>query len=153
MDLSQDELNKMLPLFYIKFCVDYYFIFKWYFACFNFKFVSLFWKTNIEQKAILVWVLWLHYSLLRNHYGLMAVEFADKDTKEPFPNSWQVGEAVTKVAYDLGLIVYPKKSLNGIAGDHILVTPPLIITFEESDKLLNLLTQTFESYNKIIKSR
>ena len=84
---------------------------------------------------------------------LMAVEFADKDTKQPFPNSWQVGEAVTKVAFDLGLIVYPKKSLNGIAGDHVLVTPPLIITREESDKLLNLLTQTFESYNKIIKSR
>ena len=84
---------------------------------------------------------------------LMAVEFADKNTKQPFPNSWQVGEAVTKVAFDLGLIVYPKKSLNGITGDHVLVTPPLIITREESDKLLNLLTQTFESYNKIIKSR
>jgi adenosylmethionine-8-amino-7-oxononanoate aminotransferase len=84
---------------------------------------------------------------------LMAVEFADKDTKQPFPNSWQVGEAVTKVAFDLGLIVYPKKSLNGITGDHVLVTPPLIITREESDKLLNLVTQTFESYNKIFKSR
>ncbi len=83
---------------------------------------------------------------------LMAVEFADKETKEPFPNSWQVGEAVTQTAYDLGLIIYPRKSLNGIAGDHTLVTPPLIITRAESDELLNLLSQTFESYNKVIKT-
>lgn len=82
---------------------------------------------------------------------LMAVEYADKKTKEPFPNEWNVGEVISQVAYDLGLIIYPKKSHDSTTGDHTLVTPPLIITREESDKLLDLLSQTFESYHKVIK--
>ena len=84
---------------------------------------------------------------------LMAIEYANKKTKKPFPDEWQIGEAVAQVAYELGLIIYPKNSHDSSTGDHTLVTPPLIITREESDKLLDLLTQTFESYDKVIKNK
>jgi adenosylmethionine-8-amino-7-oxononanoate aminotransferase len=84
---------------------------------------------------------------------LMAIEYANKKTKDPFPDEWQVGEAITQAAYDLGLIIYPKKSHDGTTGDHTLITPPLIITREESDKLLDLLDQTFEFYDKVIKNK
>lgn len=83
---------------------------------------------------------------------LMAVEYADKASKNPFPNDWKVSETMTDLAYDLGLIIYPRKSLNGIAGDHTLITPPLIITRSEADKLLDLLQQTFIEFDKIFKS-
>ena len=74
---------------------------------------------------------------------LWAVEFvADRKTKEPYPSEWTVGSLLTAKAFDEGLIVYPRRSINGTRGDHILVAPPLIINEEQVGELLDKLDRS-----------
>jgi adenosylmethionine-8-amino-7-oxononanoate aminotransferase len=64
---------------------------------------------------------------------LWGVEFVqDKKTKQPFPPernlAGQIGEACRK----RGLLVYPMQGcVDGVAGDHILIAPPAVITAEQ----------------------
>jgi adenosylmethionine-8-amino-7-oxononanoate aminotransferase len=84
---------------------------------------------------------------------LMGVEFADKQTKAPLPNEWDVSVTMTSIAFDNGLLVYPRKSLNGVKGDHVLIAPPLIITRAQCDELIVLLTKTFEQFKVIYQQK
>lgn len=84
---------------------------------------------------------------------LMGVEFADKQTKDPLPNEWDVSVTMTSIAFDNGLLVYPRKSLNGVKGDHVLIAPPLIITRAQCDELIVLLTKTFEQFKVIYQQK
>ena len=64
---------------------------------------------------------------------LWAVEFvADKKTKSPFPPDQQFAQRVGAAAMRRGLMVYPMQGcVDGIAGDHLMLAPPAIITKEE----------------------
>ena len=64
---------------------------------------------------------------------LWAVEFvADKSTKRPFPPSQGFSTRVGAAALKRGLLVYPMQgSVDGTAGDHILLAPPAVITKEQ----------------------
>jgi adenosylmethionine-8-amino-7-oxononanoate aminotransferase len=64
---------------------------------------------------------------------LWAVEFvADKRSKQPFPPERGFASRVGQAALDRGLLVYPMQgSVDGIAGDHILIAPPAVITPEQ----------------------
>lgn len=71
---------------------------------------------------------------------LLAVELVrDRDTREPFPAEQNVHFLVTDEAFDEGVIIYPRRPINGLSGDHFLVAPPLIITEEEVYEILNRL--------------
>jgi len=64
----------------------------------------------------------------------------DKQTKEPFPLAAGVTNIVLKRAFEKGLILYPAVGgLDGVAGDAIIVAPPLTITTAEIDQLLEML--------------
>jgi adenosylmethionine-8-amino-7-oxononanoate aminotransferase len=64
---------------------------------------------------------------------LWAVEFvADKSTKRPFPPSQGFSTRVGAAALKRGVLVYPMQgSVDGTAGDHILLAPPAVITPEQ----------------------
>jgi len=64
---------------------------------------------------------------------LWAVEFvADKSTKRPFPPSQGFSTRVGAAALERGVFVYPMQgSVDGTAGDHILLAPPAVITKEQ----------------------
>ena len=64
---------------------------------------------------------------------LCAVEFvADKPTKRPFPPTESFSARVGAAALKRGLLVYPMQgSVDGTAGDHILLAPPAVITQEQ----------------------
>jgi adenosylmethionine-8-amino-7-oxononanoate aminotransferase len=64
---------------------------------------------------------------------LWAVEFvADKKTKQPFPAEKGFSGLVGQACAKRGLLVYPMQgSVDGVAGDHILVAPPAVITGEQ----------------------
>jgi hypothetical protein len=64
---------------------------------------------------------------------LWAVEFvADKTTKRPFPPDQNFAARVGAAALKRGLLVYPMQgSVDGIAGDHLLLAPPAVITKEQ----------------------
>jgi adenosylmethionine-8-amino-7-oxononanoate aminotransferase len=76
---------------------------------------------------------------------LTAIELvADRKTREPFPAEYNVHFLLTDEAYDEGLIVYPRRPINGLKGDHIMVAPPLISTRKEIRELLALLERALE---------
>jgi adenosylmethionine-8-amino-7-oxononanoate aminotransferase len=64
---------------------------------------------------------------------LWAVEFvADKSSKRPFPPGQGFSTRVGAAALKRGLLVYPMQgSVDGTAGDHILLAPPAVITKEQ----------------------
>ncbi len=69
---------------------------------------------------------------------MQGMEFVrDRISKEPFPADLKVARQVCQAALEEGLIVYPGSgSVDGVLGDHLLVTPPLIITRAQLDELL-----------------
>ena len=74
--------------------------------------------------------------------GLMCgVEFVkDKATREAFPPELKVAERVMDTCMDRGLIVYPGHgTVDGSAGDHLLIGPPLVITSSQVEDLLSIL--------------
>lgn len=82
---------------------------------------------------------------IRGKGFLWALELVrDQKTKEPFPSELDAALVLTNEAYDGGLIIYPRRSINGYWGDHVLVAPPLITTKEQIDDILALLDDSLE---------
>lgn len=76
---------------------------------------------------------------------LTAIELVmDRKTKAPFPPEVNAHFQLTDTAYDEGLIVYPRRPINGLRGDHVLVAPPLIINRREIRELLERLDRALE---------
>jgi len=71
---------------------------------------------------------------------LLALELVkDPRTREPFPAELNVGQRLTDIAYEEGLIIYPRRPIQGLAGDHVLVAPALILTLAQVDEILTRL--------------
>ena len=64
---------------------------------------------------------------------LWGVEFvADKGSKRPFPPERNFSGRVGQAAVKRGLLVYPMQGcVDGLAGDHLLLAPPAIISKEQ----------------------
>ena len=64
---------------------------------------------------------------------LWGVEFvADRRNKTPFPPEKNFAGKVGAACLRRGLLVYPMQGcVDGIAGDHLLIAPPAVITAEE----------------------
>lgn len=73
--------------------------------------------------------------------GLLAgVEFVqDRETHTPFPAALRVCERVTAAAKARGLLVYPRRSIFGVEGDHVSLAPPLNIDRAGIDEIISLL--------------
>ena len=89
---------------------------------------------------------------------LQAIEpVEDRDTRQPFGADLQMGQRLTDLAFEEGLIIYPRRPINGLAGDHVLVAPPLIVTAEEIDEILRrlerALTHVMEELGGAARSR
>ncbi len=72
---------------------------------------------------------------------LQAFELVEKrEGGQPFPAHLNLFAKLTELARERhGLLIYPRRTLNGIAGDHFLVAPPLNISEAEVDMLISLL--------------
>lgn len=72
---------------------------------------------------------------------LFGIEFVkNKDRKEPFPPSDHMAKKIMRDLMDRGLVVYPGSGTkDGISGDHIIIAPPLIITKDEINKIMQIL--------------
>jgi len=68
---------------------------------------------------------------------LLALELVqDRDSRQPFPPEKEAHNLLTDEAAAEGLVIYPRRPINGLNGDHVLVAPPLIITEEQVAELL-----------------
>ncbi len=83
--------------------------------------------------------------------GLMlGVEIVkDKVTKEPFPASMGMAEKLTVTLMRHGVIVYPGNgNADGENGDQFLLAPPLIITKDQADELMEGMIAGFTEFEK-----
>ncbi|KAF7547196.1 hypothetical protein G7Z17_g7902 [Cylindrodendrum hubeiense] len=79
-----------------------------------------------------------HVGNIRGRGLFWGIEFvADKETKEPFPPSANVANAVhLKGLNDLGISLYPGTGTkDGIVGDHVLLAPAYTSTSEEIEEI------------------
>lgn len=84
---------------------------------------------------------------------LLGIEFViDRKTKAPFPRTALITQKMIELAKEKGLIVYPAGAgIDGVNGDAIIISPPLTITEQEMDELIDLLAETFAAFSKQIQ--
>jgi 4-aminobutyrate aminotransferase-like enzyme len=75
---------------------------------------------------------------------LLGVELVrERLTKVPFPPAWGVGRRVGNATLERGLVSYPGTgTADGLAGDHLLYAPPLIINPQQIDELVAILDES-----------
>ena len=75
---------------------------------------------------------------------------ADPDTRRPFPAAQNRFAQITALAREEGLLIYPRRCLDGVAGDHFLVTPPLTIRADEVETLLERLDRAMARFDRAL---
>ena len=78
---------------------------------------------------------------------LLGVELVrNRVTKEPFPVAWGVARRVADATLERGLVSYPGAgTADGVAGDHLLYAPPLIINRDQIDEIVQILDQSLSA--------
>ncbi len=84
---------------------------------------------------------------------LVGVEFVkEKTTKEPFGPDEQIAARVGAQALERGLITYPGTgSVDGVAGDHVLLAPPLIVSQSHLDEIVTILDASIREVEKQVQ--
>jgi adenosylmethionine-8-amino-7-oxononanoate aminotransferase len=74
---------------------------------------------------------------------LLGIELVmDQATRQPFPASTRAAQLVQEACLQEDLYVYPTTgSVNGVAGDNILIAPPYVITEPQLDELVDKLSR------------
>ncbi len=76
---------------------------------------------------------------------LTAVEFFTPDG-EVLPPDLNAHQTIVDLAHDRGLIIYSKRSRGGYEGDHVLICPPLIVTDDQIDQMIDILAESLEEF-------
>lgn len=77
---------------------------------------------------------------------LLAFELvADRATMEPLPKELNAFSVLVEEAYERGLIIYSRRTRGGELGDHFMVCPPLIISDEQIDEIIELLVASLDA--------
>jgi len=78
---------------------------------------------------------------------LLAFEMvSDRATMEPLPPGLNAHSRLVDLAYERGLIIYSRRTRGGVAGDHFMVAPPLIITEAQVGELMTILTDALDAF-------
>jgi adenosylmethionine-8-amino-7-oxononanoate aminotransferase len=80
---------------------------------------------------------------IRGKGFLIGIELvADKQSKRPFPVDDQFGKRVVKQAWDRGMVIRSESgTVGGVAGDHLLLAPPLVTSRDDLTKMCAILDQ------------
>ncbi len=87
-----------------------------------------------------------HVGDLRGRGLFRGIELvADRATKEPFPAAHKLAARIKAQAMVNGLICYPfAGTVDGTAGDHVLLAPPFIITDAQIAELIDKLARSID---------
>jgi adenosylmethionine-8-amino-7-oxononanoate aminotransferase len=79
---------------------------------------------------------------------MIGFEFVtDKGTKKPFPPGLEISRLFSEMTFERGLVTYPcAGTVRGVAGDTILMAPPLITTHEQIDEIMAILHDTMQAF-------
>ncbi|WP_336232806.1 aminotransferase family protein [Thalassospira sp. CH_XMU1458] len=68
---------------------------------------------------------------------LLAIELVkDRDSMEPLDPKHMAAARLVDIAYDMGLIIYWRRTRGGYRGDHVMICPPMTITKEQFTDIL-----------------
>jgi adenosylmethionine-8-amino-7-oxononanoate aminotransferase len=83
---------------------------------------------------------------IRGRGLFVAVELVeDRQSQRPFSPSLKLAEKVRIAALDAGLICYPSAgTVDGFGGDHVLLSPPYIVTRAELDEIVDVLANALD---------
>ena len=111
----------------------------------------------IENAASMGSLLKSRLSALMNRYPfigdvrgkglLLAFELvSDRITMNPLPPAMNAHSKLVDIAYENGLIIYSRRTRGGYDGDHFLVCPPMIITPEGVDEIIEGLATSLDQF-------
>jgi adenosylmethionine-8-amino-7-oxononanoate aminotransferase len=88
-----------------------------------------------------------HVGDIRGRGLMLGLEFvADRDTKEPFPPQARLARRLADAAFERGLILYPGQgTADGVRGDHIMLAPPFIVTEQQMDEIVAILSDALQA--------
>ncbi len=76
----------------------------------------------------------------------------NQSTKEPFPVSMGISKMLGEKAIQKGVVLYPGRgSVDGLLGDHLQISPPLVINEEQLDEIVDVLKQCLKEVMSEIK--
>ena len=76
----------------------------------------------------------------------------DKTTKEPFAPELKASDLLVTEALKRGLILYSCTGcIEGVAGDMLLVTPPLIITRQQVDEMMAIMVEAVQATQELLE--
>ena len=82
---------------------------------------------------------------------LLAVELVvDQDTKQQIPLELQAPALFQKIAMDMGLATYCRRTSGGAYGDWLMITPPLIVTQAQVDEITAGLEVALAAFERTI---
>ncbi len=78
---------------------------------------------------------------------MQGIEFVkNKTTKESFDTKTKFSKRIMEACLKEGLVIYPGSgSVNGVIGDHVLLTPPINITVSEIDLFIDKMHRGFNN--------
>jgi 4-aminobutyrate aminotransferase-like enzyme len=72
---------------------------------------------------------------------LLAFELvSDRQNMTPLPKELSAHSKLVELAYEQGLIIYSRRTRDGVEGDHFLVCPPMISSDEHVEEIMDKLT-------------
>ncbi len=78
---------------------------------------------------------------------LIAAEIvADRDSRESLPAEAKAPDTIRRMALDHGLSLYARRTNNGLFGDWLMISPPLITTKAEVDEMTERLMATLNDF-------
>ena len=77
---------------------------------------------------------------------LLAFELVEnRETMQPLPASLNAYARLVELAYERGLIVYSRRTRDGVEGDHFLICPPMICTREHISEIMDTLKDSLDA--------
>jgi adenosylmethionine-8-amino-7-oxononanoate aminotransferase len=64
---------------------------------------------------------------------------------QPLPAALNAHSRLVELAYERGLIIYSRRTREGLEGEHFMVCPPLIITEGEVSELMATLRESLDA--------
>jgi len=82
---------------------------------------------------------------------LMAIEIvADRQTKAILPAQTLAIQRIVALGMERGLLLYSRRTANGMYGEWLMVAPPLIVDAEQIDTIAGLIGETLQAFEKLL---
>ena len=77
----------------------------------------------------------------------MAIEIvSDRGTKAIFPAQAKAIDRIVALGMERGLLLYSRRTANGLYGEWLMVAPPLIVDAQQIDTIAALIGETLQAF-------